>query len=731
MASLSESCASFTVSDYCEKVTTGDDKHNSEPVVDAQHTQYQVQSVQSLQSSLSEFHLSSTPLPENKEPNSLTQAPKQCSEHREPEQQEITCPKTQDTRTESGLESPTQAADTFSSRFEPVQIRFDFTSLKELLHAKYYQSMQKKIECIDSSAFDRESKDHLDFISGITFLKLRQFKQAKQCLKLVTQRKPSAENTDLFVVYVYLGDVYFEEENFKSAKGIYQKAINLHSSDKPKITSTFSIVSPSLISVHLKLAVTYKNQKKFELALKQYEIALTVAKTDNEKLRVQTLWGNLLRRLGDNHNALTLYLNCIKLSIQLGDSKSLAWSHGNTGLAYLGLQNWPLALEHSETSLPLTLEHEPTPQAISRAYNNLGTVYQASGDFSKAEELYGLALSQAIFGDDKAGQANAYGNIANLAVLQKKYASAILHYRVILSLKPDTSTKMDCMHNLGCALYEYATTELRSHINQDKLPIEVQLNIKIVKVTEHPSFMIQGDPIICGFHSGLGEKAKIKEVKQLLTKSVETLTHLKEHHLATFAHSAERYKSDLWPVFLSNNQRAFHRLVDGLLTLGLPHEALVVTEETRTRCIIEQCTQNDGAEKTNMNSITLPLSYETIWYTLMSCIHATVYLYFTGDRLAIWYFNSEKKLMTSYSFLSDNELNYGAFKTIRDIVQQDGGICRLINRGYSDFDTSTMQQYNLKCEQLNRVLDKLSSFIKQLNETLPTLKQKKTIFWVI
>ena len=43
------------------------------------------------------------------------------------------------------------------------------------------------------------------------------------------------------------------------------------------------------------------------------------------------------------------------------------------------------------------------------------------GDLDKAEEYYDLALSQAVYGDDKPGQARVYGNIGIVYMLRKNY----------------------------------------------------------------------------------------------------------------------------------------------------------------------------------------------------------------------------------------------------------------------------------------------------------------------
>ena len=131
------------------------------------------------------------------------------------------------------------------------------------------------------------------------------------------------------------------------------------------------------------------------------------------------------------------------------------------GNAYLGLLQRDQAIHHLKTSLELTLKHEPTPQAIGRAYNNLGTAFQALNELDKAQEYYDLSLSQAIYGADLGGQARVYGNIGNLFMLQKNYDGAIVHYTETLSISKDQSTRTTAHHNRGCAYYEKAESVKR------------------------------------------------------------------------------------------------------------------------------------------------------------------------------------------------------------------------------------------------------------------------------
>ena len=160
-------------------------------------------------------------------------------------------------------------------------------------------------------------------------------------------------------------------------------------------------------------------------AVEAFRNAIHHAPDSKSRLPVHNSLGNLLQSMGDYTGALQEYKEAVKLGEELNDLISLGWAHGNMGNAHLGLHQKDAALHHLKKALALTIEHESTPQAISRAYNNLGTAYQSLEDFKGAEENFNLALDQAIYGNDVAGQARARGNLGNLLMLNKEYERAV------------------------------------------------------------------------------------------------------------------------------------------------------------------------------------------------------------------------------------------------------------------------------------------------------------------
>eukprot|EP00731_Ephydatia_muelleri_P036340 Em0239g1a len=162
-----------------------------------------------------------------------------------------------------------------------------------------------------------------------------------------------ARPADISLAHVYLGDISTIKSNYSNAAYHYLEAIHNYGTNNSNLKS---------------------------------------------RLPVHNSLGNLLQSMGDYTGALQEYKEAVNLGEELNDLVSLGWAHGNLGNAHLGLHQKDAALHHLKKALALTIEHESTPQAISRAYNNLGTAYQSLEDFKGAEENFNLALDQAIYG---------------------------------------------------------------------------------------------------------------------------------------------------------------------------------------------------------------------------------------------------------------------------------------------------------------------------------------------
>ena len=313
------------------------------------------------------------------------------------------------------------------------------------------------------------------FITGLAYYKLSSHKKSvqyfQQCLQLAEE---CGRDGDVTICCIYNGDIEFAQRKYGEAAERYQKALRYYSRDS--VAKDFCMILPTQSALWSKCGSAFKNASKVDDSISAYEEAIEQANSKKDKLAAHTSLGNLYQGIGVNGRAVKEYEDAIQLATELDDKVSLGWNHGNLGNALLGLYQRDKALHHLFKALDMAVEHETTPQAIGRAYNNLGTAYQAINDYSEAEKHYDLALSQAIYGNDIPGQARVYGNIGNLQMLKKEFDRAVPHYTEVIRLSQDKSTVTTVHHNRGCAYYDWAEKKKMvlhqknkvMHLSQDK-----------------------------------------------------------------------------------------------------------------------------------------------------------------------------------------------------------------------------------------------------------------------
>ena len=326
----------------------------------------------------------------------------------------------------------------------------------ELLHAQDYTR-------ILPLAYEGDPPDSLPpllkipfvFITGLAYYKLSNHKKSVQfftkCLALADD---CARDGDITICNIYIGDIDFAKRRYSEAAWRYQTALQHYS--RESVAQDFRMVMPTRSAVWLKCGSALKNASRVGDSVAAYEKAIEIAASKKDQLSAHTSLGNLYQGIGENGRAVKEYEAAIELAQDLEDNVSLGWNHGNLGNALLGLHQRDKALHHLFKALDMAVEFETTPQAIGRAYNNLGTAFQSLNELAKAEEHYDLALAQAIYGNDIPGQARVYGNIGNLQMLNKLYDRAVPHYTEVMRLSQDKATITTAHHNRGCAYYDWA-----------------------------------------------------------------------------------------------------------------------------------------------------------------------------------------------------------------------------------------------------------------------------------
>ena len=490
----------------------------------------------------------------------------------------------------------------------------------DCLHAGYYSQMLEVLK-FGKVPPSLPPKIHMEaqFGCALAYYKLDKHNEAAKhlsSLKMIAASAQSGGNES--IASVYLGDIEFTQSRYTEAAKHYSHALELYQGDD-NVGEEYKLIVPTFSAVSAKLGSAFRNASKVLDAVQAYRRAIATADSKKDELSAHTSLGNLFQSVGENASALAEYEHSIRLSEELKDHVSLGWAYGNMGNAYLGLYQREKGLNYLTKALDLTVKHEPTPQAISRAYNNLGTAHQALNELDRAEEYYDLALGQSIYGNDIPGQARVYGNIGNVLMLRKDYERSIPHYTEVLHLSKDQSTVSTAFHNRGCSYYEWAESKKEtlfpSSVKKDQFFLNGH-DFKHCEGEHQPPLL--PNSILKFYQQG----------RQDLEEAVK-------YHEETFDNIKGSSKGLTLSVSLfETNSRTFHRLQDCLVNLGEWEMALVVAEQSRTRTLGELLVMRKGWQIDR--PLTAPLNLETISDIVKSQHSIVVYLSYTGARLLGW-----------------------------------------------------------------------------------------------
>ena len=581
-------------------------------------------------------------------------------------------------------------------------------SLTPLLHAQAFAKIVCIVDPYRVGVSDECSLIPLFFISALSHFKLVNHNDAKdrffRCDKICRKTGDSA------LCHLYLGDIQFSSRHYLEACSHYQIATSRYSTDT--VAAQFRMVPPSLSAIHAKHGSALRNASKIVDAIQQYILAIKEAKTDKDRLAANTSLGNLYQSLGGNTSALSHYEQSAELSEKLHDYVSLGWAHGNMGNAYLGLFQKDKALFNLQKSLELTVVHEPTPQAIGRTYNNLGTAYQSLGDLDKAQEQYDYALSQAVYGNDRAGQAHVYGNMGNVLMLRKKYEEAVPQYTEVLQLSKDRSTLSTAHHNRGCAYYEWGETKMEERYGEhvwikDTSDDSKQQDGVTKSTVMEAKYYVHGPDF--KDVSRFQPRKVTSDIAKYYGSGCDDLNEVVKFHEDHLDNIKGSTKDLTLSVSLfETNSRTFHRLQDCLVNLGEYVKALLVAEQSHARTLGELMLKRKGWYL--QNPLTSPMPFDQIVANVGCIEHPVLYLSYTRARLLGWVFVSKQDGVKMNMFevpLKDDQFDGKFFDSLTEaLVERSFEMYREIG-GY-DEDTSAPVQtlYNLIAKPLLAILEK-------------------------
>ena len=566
----------------------------------------------------------------------------------------------------------------------------------DCLYAGYYSQMLVVLKFGKvPPSFPAEIAMATQFGCALAYYKLEKYSEAAKHLEgLKTIAASAHSHGNESIASVYLGDIEFTQSRYTEAAKHYSHALKLYKSDN--LGKEYRLIVPTFSAISAKLGTAFRNTSKVVDAVQAYRQAIATADSKKDKLSAHTSLGNLFQSVGENASALAEYEHSIKLSDELRDYVSLGWAHGNMGNAYFGLYQRDKGLHHLEKALDLTVEHEPTPQAIGRAYNNLGTAFQALNELDKAEEKYDLALGQAIYGNDLPGQARVYANIGNVLMLRKDYDRPVPHYTEVLRLSRDRSTVSTAFHNRGCSYYEWAESKKATLPQKARFTLHGS-DFENCEVEHQPSFKSLPNSILKYYQLGR------QDLEQVI-----------KYHEETFENIKGSSKGLTLSVSLfETNSRTFHRLQDCLVNLGEWEKALVVAEQSRTRTLGELLVKR----KNSMidHPLTAPLNLQSITDIVQSQHSVVLYLSYTGARLLGWVLapTPDKVSMDMFEIpLEDDQFDGKSFDyhlrygLTEELVERSFEMYRAVDYK-SDLSEPVRKLYKLVCKPLMKVLKEL------------------------
>ncbi len=124
-------------------------------------------------------------------------------------------------------------------------------------------------------------------------------------------------------------------------------------------------------------------------------------------------FGYLKNSEGNILEALTLYLQSLKLMKSINHKEGMASTLNNIASIYAGQDDFDTALEYNQQSLEIAQENNDL-EAQSISYTNLGALYDDMGDPEKALLYYERCLDLTKQLNDPSGTANALNNIAGI-----------------------------------------------------------------------------------------------------------------------------------------------------------------------------------------------------------------------------------------------------------------------------------------------------------------------------
>ena len=400
-----------------------------------------------------------------------------------------------------------------------------------------------------------------------------------------------------------LGHIHRMQGNFAPALEYFRKALAINEAlgDEAGIGRT-----------HLGLGLVHWLQGNFTQALEHYRKSLTIFEARDNKTAVATALnniGNIHRYQGDYARALEYYGKSLKIREGLNDTFGILSSLGNIGVVYSAQGNYAKALDYYRRSLAMS-EAQDDKEGIAITLGNIGVLHRKQGEYAQALDYYrrGLAVSEAIH--DKVGIAQMVNNIGTVHLQQGEYVQALDFYRRSLAMREESGDKHGTSHtmmaigvihtaqgNYAQALeYYQKSLAIKEAIGDRNGVANVLFHIgtyhrkqghdsQALDFAERAAALARetGDRAIlwsARVNAGLAHRA-LNQADQARTAFEEAISVIEamRGQVAGGEQSQQR--------FFEDKLSPYHAMVDLLVARNNPTEALIFTERSKARALLD------------------------------------------------------------------------------------------------------------------------------------------------
>ena len=241
------------------------------------------------------------------------------------------------------------------------------------------------------------------------------------------------------IVLENLGRLFFKQGEYASSLDYYNKALKINESIGAK---------KNIVDDYLTIGVIYKDKKKYKEAMDCQQLALKLALEINDEASVAFIYDNIAQIYSAQNpkslKALEYLLKASEIRERLPGKNSLMAGYNNLGVWFQNAGQFDKAIGYF---IKVAVFSEKTNSAIGIAIanNNMGEIYNAMGDYIRAEVCFNKSIQISKEIQYKELLMTSYKGLSetffNKKDKDRAYSTLLLYMNLKDSLLNETSSK--------------------------------------------------------------------------------------------------------------------------------------------------------------------------------------------------------------------------------------------------------------------------------------------------